>query len=78
MSEQAKCSSCGAAILWLITENGKRMCVDAEPSTLGTIINNSDGTCRTVKKDEQGMFDGTRHVTHWATCPNAKQHRVAK
>ena len=31
MSEYGTCRSCGAAILWAVTPNGKKMPLDAEP-----------------------------------------------
>ena len=34
----ATCRSCGAPIEWAITAKGKRMPVDAEPRTDGTIL----------------------------------------
>lgn len=57
---EVSCSSCGAAIVWFRTKSGKRMPVDAT-STLPT--------------DAEHQLDLKRHISHFATCPNAPQHR---
>lgn len=50
--KRATCRSCGAAIVWTLTEAGRRTAVDLEPAD-----------------------DGTLYRSHFATCPNATQHR---
>lgn len=55
-----RCSSCGADIVWFRTKAGKRMPVD-EATTAPT--------------DAEHMLDLSRHRSHFATCPNANQHR---
>jgi hypothetical protein len=57
------CSSCGASIVWFRTSTGKKMPVE-ESSTLPT--------------DAEHQLDMTRHKSHFATCPNANQHRRAR
>jgi len=54
------CSSCGATITWLLTGNGKAMPVDGAVHTPGP---------------GNALFDAKVHVSHFATCPNANQHR---
>ena len=78
------CKSCGARIIWCVTEQGKRMPVDRQPSNDGTVHVfecPEDGTdmCEVLgdilKRElarEQGEF---LYKSHFATCPNAKQHR---
>jgi hypothetical protein len=56
-----KCSTCGQAIVWLLTSAGKRMPVDAA-----------------TVQDGDKEFDRERHTSHFATCPQAQQHRRAK
>lgn len=53
-----RCRSCRAQIVWLKTEAGKNMPVDAD----------------TVKPEDEA-FDSAVHISHFATCPNASQHR---
>lgn len=58
------CGSCKAPIVWVATVTGKRMPVDA--------------------LDKQGApvtavtFDAKVHTSHFATCPQAAQHRKAR
>lgn len=76
----ATCSSCGAAIEWATTENGKRMPVDAKPLTLPLpgvfrlrwTPGNPVPLAVSVKREE-GFYN-----SHFATCPNAASHRRAK
>ncbi len=54
-----RCSSCRARIIWLRTIRGKNMPVDAD-----------------TVAPEDDMFDpDSEHVSHFASCPNANQHR---
>lgn len=62
----AKCSSCQADIIWIVTEMGKKMPVDAK-IVLGFILVDEPGVTR-------GLTEKV-HVSHFATCPNADQHR---
>lgn len=55
-----QCTSCGADVVWFNTKAGKRMPVD-ESSTRST--------------DAAHQLDLSRHVSHFATCPQAGQHR---
>lgn len=55
-----QCSSCGADIVWFRTKTGNRMPVD-EATTKPT--------------DAEHQLDLNRHKSHFATCPQADQHR---
>ncbi len=74
-----KCGSCPALIFWAQTENGKSMPVDAEPTPDGNVIlfATPAGGIRAhvLKKDEQPPPGAKRRQAHWASCPNANQHR---
>ena len=65
MGERGSCRSCGAEILWVETQNGKRMPLDFTPER------------RFVIDPSNGMLAKLRntYVSHFATCPNADQHR---
>lgn len=55
-----RCRSCRAKIIWFKTAAGKNMPVDAD----------------TVEPDDDvNDLDLTRHQSHFASCPNANQHR---
>jgi hypothetical protein len=70
------CRSCGAAIIWAVTETGKRMPVDAIPSDAGNILL-ADGIAVIAKNDDTAA-DNELHTSHFATCPHAAQHRKAR
>jgi hypothetical protein len=67
--EVSACKACGAAIVWAVTSNGRRMPVDADPIPGPNVRLNADGTC-----DVFGLL----HHSHFATCPNADRFRKAK
>ncbi len=69
------CRSCGAAIIWARTHAGKLMPLDATATPLGTFeLQEEDGRCLFVGSDAPG----DKYLSHFSTCPNAKQHRKAK
>lgn len=71
--EIATCTSCGRDIIWCKTPQGKRMPVDAEPVKGGNLRLEDvqdEGPCVYCTKAGEGT-----HVSHFATCPNAAQHR---
>ena len=57
---EVPCRSCGKPVVWFRTKAGKRMPVDAES---------------TKPTDAAHQLDLKRHVSHFATCPYADQHR---
>lgn len=67
----SSCSSCGAPIEWAVTEHGKRIPLDLEPTPTGNLVV-VDGIARTLKPTGEGW---TLRVSHFATCPNAGVHR---
>lgn len=73
MNIDAKCRSCGAAIIWAVTGNGKKMPVDAKPTTDGNLV--LEGTEPTAVYVDPGT--GT-HTSHFATCPHAAEHRRSR
>jgi hypothetical protein len=69
--ETSTCRSCGAPIIWVLTEAGKRMPLDAKPEKRWTI----DPLALRLNPDAPRARLGDTHVSHFATCPNAAQHR---
>lgn len=55
----SKCRSCDEYIVWMKTEAGKNMPVDAD----------------SVDESDELLFDPDKHISHFATCPNENQHR---
>ena len=85
------CRSCNALIIWAVTEQGKRMPVNAGCVPLGNVglFFRGPGQAPTAKvysatEAAQAMASGLkleglpRYTSHFATCPNAGQHRKAK
>lgn len=85
----AHCKSCDAQIVWAVTENGRRMPVDADPVPAGTILLRhlnvgeppvAHVTTKTERAEleTQAVNRGDTFrlfVSHFATCPNATTHR---
>ena len=77
----SRCRSCGAEILWVRTERGNKMPLDAKPVP-------GDGRNLFVLRDRNSPegplaiaawglnpYEDPHYVSHFATCPNAAQHR---
>lgn len=71
----ATCSSCGAAIIWVRTERGKPMPVDAKPEKRFTL---DPLAVRLNPSAPPSALLVDTYVSHFATCPHADQHRKAK
>lgn len=89
-TEASTCRSCDALILWAKWErSGKRMPVDAGPNMADAEDGGGD-LVLTLRGGEFGeliveKFHAPKHgpkrnryTSHFATCPNAKQHRSGK
>lgn len=60
------CKSCGASIIWVNSEKGRKMPLDLRP--ISVWCRNNDGTITHVRG----------HQSHFGTCPNAEAHRKKK
>lgn len=73
------CRSCDASIVWADTSSGSRMPVDAEPVPDGNLVLTypSPGRALALVVDPAQLLldDPPRYRSHFATCPNADQHR---
>lgn len=75
------CRTCGAPILWAVTDAGDRMPVDAEPFEGGNIelaqLPHPMQGLRVVMVDPAApsMLGAPRYRSHFATCPDAPTHR---
>lgn len=69
----AHCNSCGAELLWVRTEAGKATPLDAQPTDNGNIavVDGVAHVCYDLLDDDAGL----RYTSHFATCPDAKEHR---
>lgn len=78
--DQSNCRSCDADIIWGVTEKDKRMPVDADPVEGGSfaLVNeevNGKTIVRAVWRTRAPEGTTEFHASHFATCPNAEQHR---
>jgi len=73
MAEQ--CRSCGATIIFVKTAKGKSMPLDVQPADDGNIIV-VDGVAVYLKGEAPP--NKLRWKSHFATCPQAAQHRKKK
>ena len=91
----SSCKSCRAEIVWVLTEGGKRMPVDAEDGwpiayddgnllPTGEVKSTDRGSAQVVRVTPAGevslFADLTeqRWKSHFATCPDADQHRKVR
>lgn len=83
----SECKSCGAEILWVETEKGKQMPLDAKPSPDGRFRKERVEHDAAMKRDrkivhfvrDDELEENTRklYTSHFATCPDADEHRVS-
>ncbi len=70
----AECRSCGEPVIWTTTSKGKRMPVDAEPSSEGTFDLQEDGDTVNAAWAPKGSSPDL-HLSHFSTCPQSKEWR---
>lgn len=69
------CRSCGAEIVWAVTEKGKRAPLDAAPVDGGTFsLEPGTDSPRAVFVPVEAR-SGPLFVSHYATCPQASNWR---
>ena len=61
-----KCQSCKAYIVWVLTKNGKSMPIDYTESPEHNQM---------FPITPPLVFDSSKMVSHFATCPDAKKFR---
>lgn len=64
----SKCRSCDAEILWVELASGRRMPLDVASKQTRIVVTNGD----------RGTVHSATYLSHFATCPNADQHRKPK
>jgi len=72
-----KCSSCGAAIFFAQTFNGRSMPIDEAPVESGNIYLTGD-LAHVMKADETPPHGMPLYKSHFATCKHSASHRKAK
>jgi len=73
------CRSCGKPVVFAITDKGKEMPLDAEPSDDGTLklyrFGSGEVRCSVVKPDHLRYGRKDLRKSHFASCPEAKKWR---
>ena len=80
--KRSRCKSCGAEIFWIMMQTGKKMPVDATPMTYWAkkegqekiVTPNGEVISCELTGDLQNST-GIGYISHFATCPDAKNHR---
>ena len=73
-----ECRSCKAPIRWAITAKGKRMPLDPDPNEDGNVtLKLVEGVWHATVHGNPAEIraDAKRFISHFATCPFARQHR---
>jgi hypothetical protein len=68
------CKSCNAPIRWEKTANGKSVPLDAKPVENGNVVVRA-GVAIYLPRGQETLVEEPRFISHFVTCPNAKQHR---
>lgn len=64
----ANCKSCGASIHWGLTHKGNKVPLDSNHKNVYVLLGQND-----LGEDVFELRKG--YESHFATCPNASQHR---
>lgn len=79
---RSTCRSCGAPIVWAVTKNGRPMPVDPDPTAGGNLLLVLDPDPREPPLARHPLTTDVPpfvlHLSHFATCPNAAEHRKVK
>ena len=74
MTELKRCRSCDAPIIWARTAKGKSIPLDASPTSEGNIVLAVFNVAHVLRSGESAAGRPT-YTSHFATCPNAAEHR---
>ena len=70
----SECRTCGSQIVWATTEKGKKMPLDAEPTSKGRFVLEGDDKDRKAVFVHDDQYTGDRYESHFKTCPQASEH----
>jgi hypothetical protein len=69
----ARCRSCEAEVIWADTKHGKKMPLDAKPTSKGNLVF-VGGVARTVTDEDRRLHRET-YTSHFSTCADAGDWR---
>ncbi|MET9303213.1 hypothetical protein ABZX66_28220 [Micromonospora aurantiaca] len=72
-----KCRTCPATVIWAVTERGKTMPVDAEPTAGGNVqlVEQYGQLTAVVVPAKRAFGRKDLRTSHFVTCPQADQWR---
>ncbi|HEY6547621.1 MAG TPA: hypothetical protein VI589_06935 [Vicinamibacteria bacterium] len=62
-------------MIWARTGRGKKMPLDAEPSSAGNFVlegDDQDPTTHRLPNDAAATYTGDKYTSHFTTCPKAR------
>ena len=77
----SRCKSCTAEVFWARTASGKMIPIDADPVEGGNVhivtrrVDGTPATVRVASQEELAHPGYDTYVSHFATCPDAREHR---
>lgn len=72
----SRCRSCGSPVVWATTSvGGKKIPIDPDPVSTGNLTITRDAGRGVLAHTAAAGSPVPRYVSHFATCPNAAQHR---
>lgn len=75
--KEDRCRTCGAPIIWVKSEKGKNMPLDAKPEKRVVINPAWGGEPSPMDGSFTGFVQAT-YVSHYSTCPQAQSWRGKK
>ena len=69
------CRTCGAKIIWAVTDKGHNIPIDPTPRPDGNLMLCEDGAVLLAIPVCEGDNPTERYVSHFASCPDAAVHR---
>lgn len=74
-----ECASCPAEVMWVVTEKGKRMPIDAVPDPInGRFRIESGNNVHFVKDSELEANTKPLYASHFQSCPDAKSWKRSR
>jgi hypothetical protein len=72
-----RCRTCGARVLWVVTERGNKMPLDADPDPAGRfVLADGDPPLAVYVGEGSAARPGEgRYQSHFASCPDSKKWR---
>lgn len=76
-----RCRSCGAVLIWAVTDSGRRMPLDFDPVPNGNLVLSRDRDSPraiVLSPGQQPHVSVPRYISHFSSCPHAKRFRRAR